>query len=112
MQVVHIRGGFCQSVSKPRNDKNLISRDIVIKEYTSVTFPGTFHEFNDPDNKVKEITFDDLPRAEGKIRKSYIIKYISITFYILYFLFMVIFLKCKIYLNMFFRNSWIYPEQF
>lgn len=50
-----------------RMKNNLILFDILIKEHTEVEFLG-YHKSSQSEKSLSDVTFDDLPKAEGLIR--------------------------------------------
>lgn len=72
LQIVFIQGGFALSVAEShmRIKNNLVLFDILIKENTEVEFLG-YHKSSQSVKTLIDVTFDDISKAEGLIRKCF-----------------------------------------
>lgn len=69
-QIIHIRSGYAKLINESlmRSKQKLIKYDIIIKEYTSISFHG-FYNIDVPDeDEIKTVTFTKLSEATGLVR--------------------------------------------
>lgn len=60
-----------------RLSQKLFKFDIIVKEYSTITFFDFYKLDGTPEDVIKTVTFDELSRATGLVRKyMYILVYV------------------------------------
>ncbi|OXU22960.1 hypothetical protein TSAR_014994 [Trichomalopsis sarcophagae] len=68
-RVIEINDAYCRAVPNPKKREvlNLVPFEIIIKEYTNISFLGYYNLKSLVSNEVQKVTFDDIHKVEGLI---------------------------------------------